>query len=60
MATSRIALTTAVAHRLVLALLTPLVNRAVTLALMGSLAGGGFIGAPSVYEFLMTPYSKLN
>ena len=53
MATSRIALTTAVAHRLVLALLTPLVNRAVTLALMGSLAGGywgmaggGFIGAP--------------
>ena len=46
MATSRIALTTAVVHRLVLALLTPLVNRAVTLALMGSLAGGGFIGAP--------------
>ena len=43
--TSRMALTTTVAQRLVLALLTPLVNWAVTLALMGSLAGDGFIGA---------------
>ena len=43
--TSRMALTTTVAQRLVLALLTPLVNWAVTLALMGSLAGGGFIGS---------------
>ena len=43
--TSRMALTTTVAQRLVLALLTPLVNWAVTLALMGSLAGDGFIGS---------------
>ena len=47
MAPSRITLTTAVAQRLCLTLLAPLVHRAVTLALMGSLAVGGFIAAPS-------------